>query len=66
MIVPDIPWEWVDDLSVSSTPGDGSAVALVQDTLDMADELGLRRFAVVGHDRVPGLPTASPRSLPSG
>ena len=51
MIVPDRPWEWGDDLSVSSRPGDGSAVALVQDTLDLADELGLRRFAVVDHDR---------------
>jgi pimeloyl-ACP methyl ester carboxylesterase len=36
-------------LSVT-TPRDGSAVALAHDTLDLADGLGLDRFAVVGHD----------------
>jgi pimeloyl-ACP methyl ester carboxylesterase len=32
------------------TPRDGSAAALTQDVLDLADLLGLTRFAVVGHD----------------
>jgi pimeloyl-ACP methyl ester carboxylesterase len=32
------------------TPRDGQAVALAQDTVDLADALGLDRFAVVGHD----------------
>jgi pimeloyl-ACP methyl ester carboxylesterase len=32
------------------TPRDGQAVALAQDTIDLADALGLDRFAVVGHD----------------
>jgi pimeloyl-ACP methyl ester carboxylesterase len=32
------------------TPRDGQAVALAQDTLDLADALGLGRFSVVGHD----------------
>ncbi|MGZ4729377.1 MAG: alpha/beta fold hydrolase [Acidimicrobiales bacterium] len=34
----------------SSTPRDGQAVALTQDALDLADALGIERFAVVGHD----------------
>jgi pimeloyl-ACP methyl ester carboxylesterase len=34
----------------TATPRDGSAVALARDTLDLADGLGLGRFAVVGHD----------------
>ncbi|MDG4797524.1 alpha/beta hydrolase [Micromonospora sp. WMMD1082] len=33
-----------------STVRDGSAVALAHDVLDLADGLGLGRFAVVGHD----------------
>jgi pimeloyl-ACP methyl ester carboxylesterase len=33
-----------------STPRVGSGVALTQDTIDLADALGLDRFAVVGHD----------------
>jgi pimeloyl-ACP methyl ester carboxylesterase len=33
-----------------TTPRDGQAVALAQDTLDLADALGLNRFSVVGHD----------------
>jgi len=32
------------------TVRDGSGPALVQDTLDLVDALGIRRFAVVGHD----------------
>jgi pimeloyl-ACP methyl ester carboxylesterase len=34
----------------SGTPRDGSAVALVQDVIDLADLLGWQQFAVVGHD----------------
>jgi pimeloyl-ACP methyl ester carboxylesterase len=34
----------------ATTPRDGQAVALAQDALDLADALGLGRFAVVGHD----------------
>lgn len=33
-----------------STVRDGTGVALAQDVLDLADDLGLDRFAVVGHD----------------
>ena len=33
-----------------TTTRDGQAVALAQDALDLADALGLGRFAVVGHD----------------
>jgi pimeloyl-ACP methyl ester carboxylesterase len=29
---------------------DGSGVALTQDTIDIADALGLERFSVIGHD----------------
>jgi len=32
------------------TPRVGAAVALAQDTIDLADALGIERFAVVGHD----------------
>src|SRR5271169_1080414 len=32
------------------TPRVGSGVALAQDAIDLADALGLGRFAVVGHD----------------
>jgi pimeloyl-ACP methyl ester carboxylesterase len=34
----------------ADTVRDGQAVALAQDTLDLADSLGIARFAVVGHD----------------
>jgi pimeloyl-ACP methyl ester carboxylesterase len=34
----------------ATTPRDGQAVALAQDTLDLADALGLDRFAILGHD----------------
>ncbi len=47
MIVPDKPWEW----GRRSFCLEYTGVALVQDTLDLAAELGLRRFAVVVHDR---------------
>jgi pimeloyl-ACP methyl ester carboxylesterase len=33
-----------------STPRVGSSIALAQDAIDLADRLGLERFAVVGHD----------------
>ena len=33
-----------------ATPRDGSGVALAQDAIDLADGLGLSRFALVGHD----------------
>jgi pimeloyl-ACP methyl ester carboxylesterase len=35
------------------TPRVGSGVVLAQDAIDLADALGLGRFAVVGHDWVP-------------
>jgi pimeloyl-ACP methyl ester carboxylesterase len=34
----------------AETPRVGSGVALAQDAIDLADALGLERFAVVGHD----------------
>jgi pimeloyl-ACP methyl ester carboxylesterase len=34
----------------SNTPRFGAGVALAQDAIDLADALGLERFAVVGHD----------------
>jgi pimeloyl-ACP methyl ester carboxylesterase len=34
----------------SATPRVGSGVALAQDAIDLADAIGLDRFAVVGHD----------------
>lgn len=34
----------------ADTVRDGSAVAIAQDAIDLADTLGLQRFAVVGHD----------------
>ena len=50
VIVPDLrgsgTTRFVDDRAVR----DGSAAALVRDVLDVADHLGLDRFAVVGHD----------------
>jgi pimeloyl-ACP methyl ester carboxylesterase len=33
-----------------ATIRDGRAVALVQDAIDLADRLGIERFAVAGHD----------------
>jgi pimeloyl-ACP methyl ester carboxylesterase len=49
-IVPDLRGSGRTGFLSRSTPRDGQAVALVQDTLDLADGLGLERFAVVGHD----------------
>lgn len=49
-IVPDLRGSGRTGFLSRSTPCDGQAVALVQDTLDLADGLGLERFAVVGHD----------------
>jgi pimeloyl-ACP methyl ester carboxylesterase len=34
----------------ATTPRDGQAVALAQDTIDLADALGMARFAILGHD----------------
>jgi pimeloyl-ACP methyl ester carboxylesterase len=50
VIVPDNRGSGATTFRSSTTPRDGSAVALVQDTLDLADSLRLQRFAVVGHD----------------
>ena len=50
VIVPDSRGTGATTFLSSTTPRDGSEVALVQDTLDLADALGLRRFCVVGHD----------------
>jgi pimeloyl-ACP methyl ester carboxylesterase len=50
VIVPDNRGTGTTTFLSSITLRDGSAVALVQDTLDLADSLGLQRFAVVGHD----------------
>jgi pimeloyl-ACP methyl ester carboxylesterase len=50
VIVPETRGTGATRFLSASTPRDGSAVALAQDTLDLADGLGLGRFAVVGHD----------------
>jgi pimeloyl-ACP methyl ester carboxylesterase len=50
VIVPDIRGTGATTFLSPTTPRDGSEVALVQDTLDLANALGLRRFCVVGHD----------------
>jgi pimeloyl-ACP methyl ester carboxylesterase len=49
-IVPDLRGSGATRFLSPSTPRDGQAVALAQDALDLADALGLDRFAVVGHD----------------
>ncbi|HZM65519.1 MAG TPA: alpha/beta hydrolase [Nakamurella sp.] len=50
VIVPDNRGAGATRFLSSQTPRDGSAAALAQDALDLADALGLRRFAVAGHD----------------
>jgi len=49
-IVPDNRGTGATAFRSPTTPRDGSAPALAQDVLDLADGLGLERFAVVGHD----------------
>jgi pimeloyl-ACP methyl ester carboxylesterase len=48
------------------TPRVGAGVALAQDTLDLADALGLENFAVLGHDWGRGWPTFWRRFFPNG
>jgi pimeloyl-ACP methyl ester carboxylesterase len=50
VIVPDTRGTANTTFRSPATPRDGQAVALAQDTLDLADALGLHRFSVVGHD----------------
>jgi pimeloyl-ACP methyl ester carboxylesterase len=50
VIVPDNRGTGATTFRSPTTPRDGSQVALAKDTLDLADALGLDRFAVVGHD----------------
>jgi pimeloyl-ACP methyl ester carboxylesterase len=49
-IVPELRGSGSTRFLSPSTPRDGHAVALAHDALDLADGLGLKRFAVVGHD----------------
>ena len=49
-IVPDLRGSGSTRFLSPATPRDGQAVALAQDALDLADGLGIGRFAVVGHD----------------
>ena len=50
VVVPDLRGAGATTFRSPSTPRDGTGVALAADTLDLADALGLDRFAVVGHD----------------
>jgi pimeloyl-ACP methyl ester carboxylesterase len=50
VIAPDSRGTGATRFLAAGTVRDGHAVALAQDTLDLADILGLDRFAVVGHD----------------
>jgi pimeloyl-ACP methyl ester carboxylesterase len=49
-VIPDLRGHGGTRFRSPSTPRDGHAVAVVRDTLDLADALGIERFAVVGHD----------------
>lgn len=49
-IIPDNRGSGATIFRSRDTPRDGQAAALAQDTIDLADALGLDRFAVVGHD----------------
>lgn len=49
-VLPDLRGSGETRFRSSSTPRDGQAVALAQDAIDLADALGMDRFAVVGHD----------------
>ena len=50
VIVPDLRGAGRTTFRSPSTPRDGTGAALAADVLDLADGLGLDRFAVVGHD----------------
>ena len=50
VLVPDLRGAGDTRFTHSETVRDGTAVALAQDVVDLADGLGLDRFAVVGHD----------------
>ena len=50
VITPDLRGTGSTRFLSADTVRDGEAVALAQDTLDLADALGVARFAVVGHD----------------
>ena len=50
VLVPDLRGAGDTRNTHSETVRDGTAVALAQDVIDLADGLGLDRFAVVGHD----------------
>ncbi len=49
-VIPDLRGSGATRFHSPGTPRDGQAAALTQDALDLADGLGLDRFAVVGHD----------------
>ena len=49
-VVPDLRGSGGTRFRDAATVRDGSAVALAQDALDLADALGLERFPVLGHD----------------
>jgi len=49
-VVPDLRGSGDTRFRDPETVRDGSAVALAQDALDLADALGLERFPVLGHD----------------
>jgi pimeloyl-ACP methyl ester carboxylesterase len=49
-VIPDLRGSGATRFLSADTPRDGHAVALAQDAIDLADGLGLREFAVVGHD----------------
>src|SRR4029453_4631710 len=50
VLVPDLRGGGDTRFPHSETGGDGAAVAPAQDVVDLADGLGLDRFAIVGHD----------------
>ena len=50
VVIPDLRGSGATRFLQDSTVRDGSSAALVRDVLDVADHLGLDRFAVVGHD----------------
>jgi pimeloyl-ACP methyl ester carboxylesterase len=50
VVVPDNRGTGATAFRSPDIPRDGTAAALAQDTLDLADALDLSRFAVVGHD----------------
>jgi pimeloyl-ACP methyl ester carboxylesterase len=50
VIVPELRGTGSTQFLLSKTVRDGTAPALTQDVIDLADALGLSRFALVGHD----------------